>query len=219
MMKILSHRGQWTTPDEKNTIDSFNRSFSNGFGTETDFRDRSGDLVISHDPPNAHALNADEFFACLASHSHDLPLAINIKADGLQSVIAEHLAKFRIANYFLFDMSVPDAIVSLREGLRVFTRHSDVETVPVLYDASAGVWMDAFADHSWISPGVINAHLDRGKEVCLVSPELHGRDYPDFWSMIRTSSLHQNSRLMLCTDFPEKAQDFFSNEKNKVGNL
>lgn len=214
MMKILSHRGQWTKIDEKNTIDSFNRSFSNGFGTETDFRDRSGELVISHDPPNAQALGADEFFACLASHSSDLALAINIKADGLQTLLAEYLSKFRITNYFLFDMSVPDAIASLRRGLRVFTRHSDVETVPVLYDSSAGVWMDSFNDHSWITPTAIHAHIDRGKEVCLVSPELHGRDYSDFWSMIRTNLLHQNSSLMLCTDFPEKAEDYFRHEQN-----
>ncbi|SQK72416.1 Uncharacterised protein [Tatumella ptyseos] len=37
-MQILSHRGLWTTAEEKNSLQAFCQSFSAGFGTETDVR-------------------------------------------------------------------------------------------------------------------------------------------------------------------------------------
>jgi hypothetical protein len=41
-MQILSHRGYWQHPSEKNTEAAFRRSFLLGYGTETDIRDRDG---------------------------------------------------------------------------------------------------------------------------------------------------------------------------------
>ena len=55
MIEVISHRGYWKTPEERNAPVAFERSFSLGFGTETDVRDcvRDGvsELVISHDIP------------------------------------------------------------------------------------------------------------------------------------------------------------------------
>ena len=52
-MIVLSHRGYWKTPAEKNTAAAFRRSFDLGFGTETDVRDRGGELVIATTRPAA----------------------------------------------------------------------------------------------------------------------------------------------------------------------
>lgn len=208
-MRIISHRGYWKRPEEKNTWVAFERSFKHGFGTETDFRDRHGELVISHDPATIAALPAAEVLELLVRTNHALPLAINIKADGLQKLLRRSLAQAGIENYFLFDMSVPDAIQSLKAGLRAYTRHSDVEMTPVLYAESAGVWMDAFHDHAWVTPAKIQEHLDRGKEVCVVSPELHQRPYEAFWRRLAGSPVTRDDRLTLCTDLPEDAQAFF----------
>lgn len=194
----------------KNSIQAFERSFDLGFGTETDFRDHDGKLVISHDPVIAGALSASSFFLTLASRDKGLPLAINIKSDGLQQMLKDALDSHRLENYFLFDMSVPDAIISIRSGLRIFTRQSDLETEPYLYPEAAGVWMDAFFDDSWITPAVISRHLDAGKQVCLVSPELHGRPNLAFWDRILNSRIHSHPDLMLCSDIPEEAQTYFS---------
>ena len=60
-MKILSHRGYWKAPIEKNTREAFVRSFALGFGTETDIRDYMGELVISHDIPRGGEINFDAF--------------------------------------------------------------------------------------------------------------------------------------------------------------
>jgi hypothetical protein len=208
-MKILSHRGYWKIPEEKNQPVAFERSFARGFGTETDVRDVGGRLAIAHDPPLELGFSFDDMLAIHGTHDSTLPLAINIKADGLQRLLGETLRGHGVTNYFLFDMSVPDAVQSIKAGLRIFTRHSDVEPDPVLYADAAGVWVDAFFDDRWITPAAIRAHLDAGKEVCLVSPELHKRPHLPLWSRLRDEGLQDWEGLMLCSDIPEEAVTFF----------
>ena len=208
-MIIISHRGYWKSLPEKNTSAAFERSFAVGFGTETDFRDRLGELVVAHDLPGRDSLSADVFWEIFSRYDRRLPLAINIKADGLQALLKAAFARYRVENYFLFDMSVPDAVFSIKQGLRVFTRHSDVEPVPSFYAQAAGVWMDAFFDESWITPEAIAAHLQAGKQVCLVSPELHKRPHLDFWVRLKAHPIYRDDRLILCSDLPEDAVAFF----------
>jgi len=208
-MIILSHRGYWNTSRPKNSIEAFEYSFDLGFGTETDFRDFDKRLVISHDPPTTDALPADELFHALAKRNPALPLAVNIKSDGLQSMLKQALTLHGIKNYFLFDMSIPDAVTCINAGLRVFTRQSDIEPLPNFYKEAAGVWMDAFSDDHWLTIEAIETHLDAGKEVCLVSPELHGRSSVPFWNRLRDSRIVDHSSLMMCSDLPEEAQAHF----------
>lgn len=207
-MIVLSHRGCWKGAEEKNSLAAFRRSFSLGFGTETDFRDALGKLVVAHDPPGAGALPADDFFALYAELGQGLPLALNVKADGLQTLLKEALERFGIARYFVFDMSVPDALACVRQGLKIFTRQSELEPSPNLYQEAEGVWMDCFFS-DWIQEKDFDAHLQAGKQVCLVSPELQRRPQGPFWERLRKSRVAQSDRLLLCTDFPEEARDFF----------
>ncbi len=196
---------------ENNTREAFERSFKLGFGTETDFRDYCGELFIAHDPPAAQpSVSAAQFFAMIAASDPALPVAINIKADGLQRMLKEALDTHGISDYFLFDMSIPDALQSVKAGLRIFARQSDIEPEPQLYAQAQGVWMDAFYDDAWITAESVRRHLDAGKAVCLVSPELHGRDHGAFWERFLHDSLTDNPKLMICSDLPEKAQEFFA---------
>jgi len=210
-VRILSHRGYWKSPVEKNGIQAFERSFSMGFGTETDVRDLDGALVIAHDPPRAGALSAAEMFATMARHDPALPLAVNVKADGLQTMVAAALAESGLTNAFVFDMSVPDTLHWLRAGVPVFVRHSDVEPEPVLLGDAMGVWLDAFHD-DWWGEDVPRRHLDAGKRVCIVSPELHGRDHRWLWDRLHAGDLAVSEALMLCTDQPEEAGRLFSHD-------
>lgn len=66
-MKILSHRGYWKNSDEKNKENAFRRSFSLGYGTETDVRDCRGDLVISHDMPIGNEISCEDFLGAVHS--------------------------------------------------------------------------------------------------------------------------------------------------------
>ena len=209
-MLIVSHRGYWKVPAERNTLPAFERSFSCGFGIETDVRDLDGELVISHDPPRRPATSAGELFELYRQTGvPDLPLALNMKADGLQAMLKDLLAAYEITNYFVFDMSVPDTFSYVRQGMNVYPRQSDYETVPACYEEACGVWLDEFSRH-WITEPAIRGHFSRGKQVCIVSPELHGRPHLAAWGEYRSfREIVGSPKLSLCTDFPEQAREFF----------
>jgi hypothetical protein len=207
-MIVLSHRGYWLTAEEKNTPRAFARSFHLGFGTETDLRDSSGRLVISHDPPAADALPAEVFFDVHQGIEPGLPLALNVKADGLHRLVKQIVERYRLQSAFVFDMSIPDTRGYLAAGLPVFTRHSEYEPQPAFYDQATGVWMDGF-ESDWMSEADVARHLDAGKRVCLVSPELHGRDHRRLWERLASMRIVSYPGLMLCTDLPEDARSLF----------
>lgn len=205
-MQIISHRGYWQKPEEKNSQAAFVRSFSLGFGTETDVRDHHSQLVISHDPPSGKVLTLDELLE-LAAPSH-LPLAINVKADGLASEIRHTMNRYNYQNWFVFDMSIPDLRAQLAVGNPSFVRMSEVESMPAYLHAAAGVWLDAFESDEW-RIGALQQLAETDIRTCIVSPELHHRDYLNFWKSLKVSGISQNNKIILCTDFPETASQFF----------
>lgn len=209
-MKILSHRGYWKEQAEQNRPVAFERSLNLGFGIETDLRDGDGGVVISHDPLGAAggAMSLDAFLALCARLGPGLPLALNVKADGLQGWVGAALEQAGTVGAFVFDMSVPDTLGWLRAGVPVYVRHSEVEPEPVLYDSAAGIWLDQF--HSdWVGRDDVARHLDGGKAVCLVSPELHRRDHRAQWERLAATDLVRHEWFMICTDFPEEAREVF----------
>lgn len=208
-MQILSHRGYWKTPAEQNSATALARSFHLGFGTETDLRDRDGRLVISHDPAGAASMPAEMLFEIHRGIDDSLPLALNLKSTGLQKLLRTMLDQFSVRDYFLFDMAVPDTIACIKAGLKVFTRQSEYEREPMFYAASTGVWFDGF-ETDWAENSTLSRHLDAGKRVCIVSPELHGRDPRAFWDRLSAMPSVRSPELMLCTDLPEAARGHFS---------
>ena len=205
-MIVMSHRGYWKIPDEKNTTIAFQRSFDLDFGTETDVRDCKGELVISHDMPLGHEMKLEQFIDIL--DGKNIPLAINIKSDGLAEILGSVMQKRQVQDWFVFDMSVPDMRNHLNAGNPVFTRMSEVELEPAYLEESQGVWLDMFSNQ-WYSTAVIESLLNRGKRVCIVSSELHGKDPSDLWESLHGVEYHP--RLILCTDLPELAKQHFSN--------
>ncbi|ESQ78646.1 hypothetical protein [Asticcacaulis sp. YBE204] len=203
-MKILAHRGWWETPAEKNSETAFRRAFESGFGVETDVRDQNGVLKIAHDMPVGEAvMNFDYFLELHKAYAQSGTIALNIKADGLQAGVRAAFDKAGISDVFCFDMAVPDALGYFKHNFVAYTRHSELEPVPPYYDKAEGVWLDAFYG-DWITPDVIQAHLDAGKKVALVSPELHGRDYAAAWDMW---SQFKGETIAICTDVPHLAAE------------
>jgi glycerophosphoryl diester phosphodiesterase len=202
---VLSHRGWWTASTERNTAHAFRRSLEAGFGLETDVRDAHGRLVISHDLPVGGELALDDFFAFPGAA--DFPLAINVKADGLAELLRDTAARHQVRDWFVFDMSVPDARSHLLVGNPVFTRMSEVERSPAWLDEAQGVWLDAFS-HDWYDLPVVEDLLAQGKRVCVASPELHGRSFEATWALL--SPLRDRAGLMLCTDLPQQARQYFA---------
>lgn len=200
-MQILSHRGFWREAIEKNTLAAMYNSVKQGFGTETDVRDRLGKLVLAHDPAGADEPAWDDVVKIFEGTR--LPLAVNVKADGLSAALSVAFEGSSI-DWFAFDMSGPETVRFARAGLPFFTRHSDVEPNPILYDRASGVWLDSF-DSMWFTRETVDLHLRAGKRVCIVSPELHGRDPDELWPQLRGLP----DLAMLCTDVPDRAATYF----------
>lgn len=207
-MKILAHRGWWTKAEEKNALIAFERAFALGVGIETDLRDHHGEIVISHDPPVDPVPTFKDFLDCRAASGARTPLALNIKSDGLERKLGEMLGAYADLEYFVFDMSLPATLGFRREGMSFFTRQSEFEPEPLLYEDAAGVWLDCF-EREWYDDALLGGHLAAGKQLCLVSPELHGREHQAFWHRLKATGFAGNPQLMLCTDYPQQALEFF----------
>lgn len=208
-MIILSHRGYWKESYEKNQKVSFERSFSLGFGTETDIRDYKGELVISHDIADENCISVKEMLEIYNKYDNTLPLALNIKADGLQIKLKEILDEYKIKNYFVFDMSVPDGLQYLKYNIKAFTRESEYEKIPSFYDEACGVWLDEFQGH-WITKEIIEKHIRNSKQICIVSSDLHKRDYKEEWQNYKKIEKElEINNLMICTDYPEEAKRIY----------
>ena len=209
-MIIISHRGYWKLSSEKNTALAFKRSFSLGYGTETDIRDYKGSLVISHDIPDESSLSIDSFFEIYNQYDVKGPLALNVKSDGLQKLIKEKLNEYKVSNYFFFDMSIPDTLGYLSEKLNTFVRVSEYETLNDLYEDADGVWIDGFKENI-ITESLLEKIISDGKRAGIVSADLHKNDPATQWKLLKSfkTNILQSSNIILCTDLPEKSSEFF----------
>jgi len=210
-INIIAHRGFWVEPEEKNSKLAFQRAFENNFGIETDVRDYKGNLVISHDIPNGDDLMSfEDFLSLYKSYNCNTTLALNIKADGLALHILADLQKYGVKNYFCFDMSVPDMLHYINADLVTYSRQSDIENTTNLQNQVQGFWMDEM-QNEWINETEILNLASANLSICVVSSELHKRNYSKQWSKIKNYLKNATrSKISLCTDFPTEAQNFFN---------
>lgn len=208
MLDIIAHRGYWNLENEKNTEKSFRSALELGFGIETDLRDYHGHIVISHDIPDEGCIKLCDFLSICKEYKNQT-LAFNIKSDGLQNLITKQLDES--FNFFVFDMSVPDTLGYIENDLPFFTRYSDIEPIPSLLEESQGVWFDCFRSNSF-NQSMLKSLLSKNKKTILVSPELHGYDYLDYWAELFVF-MQNNKNLIdyigLCTDYPLRAKEYF----------
>lgn len=200
-MRIIVHR--------TNTAAAFRRALAGGFGAELDVRDARGALVVSHDMPAAGAPRLEAFLKLYAAAGARAALAVNVKSCGLQEPLRRLLRRYGIADYFVFDMAVPDGLEYARLGLRLYTRRSEHEPAPAFCREAAGVWYDEFRAGRLGFAGVA-AYLRAGKRVCVVSPELHGRPFAAAWRALRRYDRLAGGALELCTDRPLEADAYFN---------
>ncbi|MES2823705.1 MAG: hypothetical protein V4732_08895 [Pseudomonadota bacterium] len=211
-MEFLAHRGLWFEKNERNDLAALFRGLVDGYGLETDIRDLDGQLVISHDIPlKDTVVSVEELFSFYTKSSFSSTLALNIKSDGLQSKLYTMLMQYNIENYFVFDMSIPDTLSYLKSGMKTFARRSDIENSPELYLRSQGIWLDELVDE-WVTADVIVTEAKNVSKLCIVSGELHGRDYKQQWKQIKKAlDLGcPSDKLLLCTDVPHIAKEFFN---------
>ncbi len=188
-MKIISHRGYWKDASERIMEVAFRRSFDLGFGTETDVRDYGGKLVISHDMPTGKEMTLEAFLDIL--DGRPLPLALDIKANGLAKELRATLEKYKVADYFTINMAVVELDVQLKNGLNAFTRISEHEPKPPFYAKSAGVLLDML-ERSWYDfPMRLNALTTDGKSnlYYFLRSSSGGASQIEQWKMLRSNNL------------------------------
>ena len=109
-------------------------------------------------------------------------------------------------------MSIPEMVYEMKTELKVYAGYSDILPAPVLLDKACGVWLDSF-NSEWFTEKTLISLLDKKKKICIVSSDLHNRDIDRQWTMLKNSSVLTNDDIMLCTNYPEKAIDFFGLKK------
>ena len=206
-MRIIAHRGLWHLPEEQNTLTAIARAFDHGFGIETDIRDCQGRLVIAHNPPAGKEPELDQMLALV--QGRPLPLALNIKADGLAEGIRTACQRQSIDHWFVFDMSVPDMRQHVAINNHVYGRMSEVEMAVPWAERISGIWLDAF-DGLWYDASLLEKLLNAQPAVCVVSAELHNRDTAAQWALLKPYA--QREHLILCTDLPLEAHRYFGLE-------
>jgi hypothetical protein len=209
MLDIIAHRGFWIESSEKNSVGAFKLALEHGFGIETDLRDFNGSVVISHDIPTEHCITFKQFMAIVQEYPSQT-LSLNIKSDGLQKLSKQGLGDY--SDYFFFDMSIPDTLGYSKSELIFYTRYSDIELHPALLNEATGIWLDNFSSNV-LDVNSLDRFLDLNKKVVLVSPELHGFTYWEYWNQLQEylkSNPEKSQSIGLCSDKPLDAKEFFS---------
>lgn len=202
--KILCHRGYWDFPDEQNTRAAFSRAIEFGFGIETDIRDVDTEVVIAHNPFEPKGLLLSDFVREFAMSSKSR-IALNVKSDGISNYCENLFNGFELTNYFFFDMSIPEHVEYVLRGLPTYSRLSDLEPTPFEDKGIQGFWVDSFLADFDLASLVENDQL-ANKNLCFVSPELHGRDPIPFWKSL--AELDKVMDFEICTDLPFELLEF-----------
>jgi hypothetical protein len=202
--RILCHRGFWASENnlpflQKNSLAAFKRAIEYGYGIETDIRDFMGDIIISHDVPLKDC--SPEFLDFSKFLELDILkiLAVNVKSDGLITLLQKYKDRLSEIEYFFFDLSIPELVQYQKSGFSFATRISEYETISPLN--SNYIWVDSFKENFWNEIELLKFTTRSEFKLILVSPELHGFDPIKTWKEIGPLFL-SNPNLFICTDLP-----------------
>ena len=164
-MKLISHR--------RNTIQDLNATPPK-YGIEVDIRSRGEQLIIHHDP----FVVGESFEDWIAAYQHGT-LILNIKEEGLEARLIALMKLYGIDDYFFLDQSFPFLVKWAKAGEhRCAVRVSEFESIDTALTLTGKVdwvWVDCFTRFS-LSIEDANRLNNAGFKLCIVSPELQGRD-------------------------------------------
>lgn len=156
-----------------NTIALLKKTPSN-FGVEIDIRSNGKSLILHHDPFEQGELLED----WIRSYHHGT-LILNVKEEGLESSVLKLMNQYKINNFFFLDQSFPflrkTAVMGeSRCAVRV-SEYENIETVLSLSGMVDWVWVDCFTSFP-LDKEEANQLKKSGFKLCIVSPELQGRE-------------------------------------------
>lgn len=164
-MKIIAHR--------RNTINELNASPTK-YGVEVDIRSCGNKLIIHHDP----FVDGESFDDWVAAYRHGT-LILNVKEEGLEARLIALMKSHGIDDYFFLDQSFPFLVKWANMGeRRCAIRVSEFESIATALTLAGKVdwvWVDCFTRFP-LSEDDARRLKEAGFRLCLVSPELQGRD-------------------------------------------
>lgn len=156
-----------------NTIEELEKIPSH-YGVEVDLRDSGNRLILQHDPFS----DGEDFEAYLAHYHHAL-IILNIKSERIEFRILELMHRHTIKDFFFLDSSIPMMYLLSTQGETQqavrFSEFESLETVLAMKHRAQWVWVDCFTKLP-ITQENYCVLKDAGYKLCLVSPELQGRD-------------------------------------------
>lgn len=157
----------------RNTAEEL-RATPTEYGVELDLRSHGDRLIVHHDA----FVDGEDFERWLDDYRHRL-LILNVKEEGLEQRLIALMRERGIEDWFFLDQSFPFLIRTARTGeSRCAVRVSEFESIDTALTLAGHVrwiWVDCFTRFP-----LDRAQADRlhaaGFALCLVSPELQGRD-------------------------------------------
>ncbi len=159
-MKLISHR--------RNTLCDL-LATPVKYGVEVDIRSFGDQLIIHHDP----CAMGESFDDWLAAYRHGT-LILNVKEEGLEARLIALMKAKGIEDYFFLDQSFPFLVKWAKAGeSRCAVRVSEFESVDTALTLAGKVdWFTHFP----LSQNDALRLKSAGFQLCLVSPELQGRE-------------------------------------------
>jgi len=157
----------------RNTLDEL-RATDPSLGIEVDIRSHGSRLIIHHDA----FVDGEDFERWLDGYRHRL-LIHNVKEEGLEDRLIALMRERGIEDWFFLDQSFPFLVKTARRGeprcaVRV-SEFESIDTAMTLAGKVRWIWVDCFT--RFPLDGAQAAALQAaGFSLCLVSPELQGRD-------------------------------------------
>ena len=191
-MKIIAHR--------RNTLQALLETPTQ-YGVEVDIRSYEDKLIIHHDP----FVQGELFEPWIAAYQHGT-LILNVKEEGLESALTALMTHHNIKDYFFLDQSFPFLIKSAGAGnsccaVRV-SEFESIDTALTLAGKIDWVWVDCFT-HFALSHNEAIRLQQAGFQLCLVSPELQGRQadsaIPELIALLKERNIKPEA---VCTKQP-----------------
>lgn len=147
----------------------------NEFGIEVDLRPwGESDLIMAHDP----FVQGESFEELLKNYDHGT-MVLNVKSERIEEKVLELIKKYQIKDYFFLDSSIPMLNLLTSKGItQSALRLSEIESIEsyeLVKSFGSWVWIDCFTEFILDKKTEELIH-NNGHKVCLVSPELQGRD-------------------------------------------
>lgn len=192
-MKFIAHR--------RNTLSELLATDSK-YGVEVDIRSEGSRLIIHHDP----CVAGESFDEWISLYRH-ATLILNVKEEGLESRLIALMKDKGITDYFFLDQSFPFLVKWSNLGMhRCAVRVSEfesIETALTLGGKVDWVWVDCFTRFPLSRQDAVRLK-DVGFKLCLVSPELQGRDanieIPELAFLIKERKIEADA---VCTKHPD----------------